>query len=442
VELRRGFKQTEAGVVPEDWKATRLKGLVAIEHGFGFQSRYFRAFGEYRLMTPGHFHETGGFRDVGEKQKFYEGPIPSEFLLHEQDLIVAMTEQADGLLGSAAFVPSGATYLHNQRLGKVRILSPGLSSAFLYRVFNSRGYRAKVRETAAGTKVTHTSPSKLLDIPVALPPTKAEQESITEVLRDADALVESLEQLLGKKRHIKQGVMQELLTGKKRLPGFEIEVGFKQTDIGSIPKDWEVTPMADLFTFQNGVNADKSAYGFGVPFINVLEVITHANIDLANIPGRIALSAQIINQFSVRKGDLLFNRTSETQDEVGLASVYLGADLSVFVGFVIRARPRKRVGSRFMSQSLRSRVVRAQIVALGQGAVRANIGQQDLSRVQLALPGVPEQEAIGSVLVDLEAEVQVLEAKLAKARLIKQGMTKQLLTGAIRLPLDERRSAE
>jgi type I restriction enzyme S subunit len=182
VTIKNGYKQTELGVIPADWEVTPLTGLVVIQHGYGFQSQYFKPFGKYRLTTPGHFHETGGFRDVGEKQKFYEGPLPEGYLLSEGDLIVAMTEQADGLLGSAAIVPISNTYLHNQRLGKVKVLSPDLSIRFLYRVFNSKNYRAKVRETAAGTKVKHTSPSKLLEIPVPLPSTKAEQEAISTVL--------------------------------------------------------------------------------------------------------------------------------------------------------------------------------------------------------------------------------------------------------------------
>jgi type I restriction enzyme S subunit len=212
-----GYKQTEVGVIPEDWEVRPLVGLASILHGYGFQSQYFKPHGTYRLTTPGHFHETGGFRDVGDKQKFYDGPLPDGYLLSDGDLIVVMTEQADGLLGSAALVPPGGSYLHNQRLGKVKLLSPNVSSKFLYRVFNSRGYRAKVRETAAGTKVKHTSPFKLLEIPVTLPPTLAEQEAIATILTDMDAEIAALEGKLAKARQLKLGMMQELLTGRIRL---------------------------------------------------------------------------------------------------------------------------------------------------------------------------------------------------------------------------------
>ncbi len=215
----------------------------------------------------------------------------------------------------------------------------------------------------------------------------------------------------------------------------DVRPGYKQTEVGVIPEDWDVKPMAELFTFQNGVNADKSAYGSGIPFINVLEVITHSTITEDRIPGKIALSAQAINTFAVQHGDVLFNRTSETQEEVGLASVYTGNESVVFGGFVIRARPRNhRMVSSFTSYALRSPAIRFQIVARGQGAVRANIGQQDLSRVQIVLPAKAEQEAIAEVLSDADALIESLEQLIAKKRHVKQGAMQGLLSGKRRLP--------
>src|SRR5881397_3955144 len=123
MELKRGYKQTEVGVVPEDWNVRPLKGQVSIAHGFVFVSQYFSSSGAFRLTTPGHSHEEGGFRDIGDKQKYYAGPIPPGYVLEPGELIVAMTEQADGLLGSAAFVPDVRGYLHNQRLGLIKTLT-------------------------------------------------------------------------------------------------------------------------------------------------------------------------------------------------------------------------------------------------------------------------------------------------------------------------------
>jgi type I restriction enzyme S subunit len=205
--------------------------------------------------------------------------------------------------------------------------------------------------------------------------------------------------------------------------------------VGVIPEDWEVKAMAELFTFQNGVNADKSAYGIGIPFINVLEVITYSTLTEVRIPGKISLSAQARSAFAVQYGDVLFNRTSETQEEVGLASVYTGTAAVVFGGFVIRARPRDNsMDPIFTSYALRSPAIRSQIVARGQGAVRANIGQQELSRVQVFLPTKAEQEAIAESLSDADALIESLEQLIAKKRHIKQGAMQELLTGKKRLP--------
>lgn len=214
----------------------------------------------------------------------------------------------------------------------------------------------------------------------------------------------------------------------------EMKPGYKQTEIGVIPVEWEVKSMKELFTFQNGVNADKAAYGKGVPFINVLEVITCSTITEDKIPGKIFLPANAIAAFAVHYGDVLFNRTSETQEEVGLASVYVGTAAVVFGGFVIRARPRdRRMNPAFTALALRSLAVRAQIIALGQGAIRANIGQQDLSRVQVFLPRLAEQEAIAEALSDADALIESLEQLIAKKRNVKQGAMQELLTGKKRL---------
>jgi type I restriction enzyme S subunit len=100
----------------------------------------------------------------------------------------------------------------------------------------------------------------------------------------------------------------------------EVRTGYRQTELGVFPSDWKVLPFANLFEFRNGVNADKASYGQGVRFINVLEPITYSHIHGPEITGQVSLPEAIVAAFVVQKGDVLFNRTSETQDEVGLAA--------------------------------------------------------------------------------------------------------------------------
>jgi type I restriction enzyme S subunit len=132
---------------------------------------------------------------------------------------------------------------------------------------------------------------------------------------------------------------------------------------------------------------------------------------------------------------LVFNRTSEIGDEVGLAATYLGTECVVFGGFVIRARPvTKRIDSSFAAYAMRAPDVRTQIIAMGQGAVRANIGQDNLRRVELKFPPLSEQLAIATALADADALIDSLEQLLTKKRQIKQGAMQELLTGQRRLP--------
>jgi type I restriction enzyme S subunit len=369
-------------------------------------------------MTPGHFHEAGGFKDVGEKQKLYDGPVSERYLLSKGDLIVAMTEQADGLLGSAALVPVGGLYLHNQRLGKVTTLSRDVSLGFLYRVFNSPTYRVKVRETAAGTKVKHTSPSKLLAIPVAIPPTKAEQEAIAGALSDADALIESLEQLLAKKRHLKQGAMQELLTGKKRLPGFV--------------RDWRSVPAGTVGAFRGGSGFPTATQGNAsgrYPFFKVSDM---------NNPGNEIFMATANNYIDdgIRRqvGAVAFPAGSIVFAKVG-AAVFLERKRLLVKASCLDNNmaalilDENQADSRFILYLLLS----MRLSDLVSTTALPSLNRSVLSSMQFFLPPLAEQVEIAALLSDVDSELAALEAKLTKARQIKQGMMQELLTGRIRL---------
>jgi type I restriction enzyme S subunit len=173
------------GEVPEHWRNFRLKALFALKHGYAFDGSQFSEEGEYALMTPGNFIETGGFRRK-DPEKYYVGSdMPSEFILQGGEMLIAMTEQAPGPVGTALIAPEGEHYLHNQRLGLVtRLKAEQLDTSFLYWLMNSPVLKAKVGVTAAGQKVRHTSPQKILDNEICLPPLE-EQKIIAQALFEA-----------------------------------------------------------------------------------------------------------------------------------------------------------------------------------------------------------------------------------------------------------------
>jgi type I restriction enzyme S subunit len=211
-------KQTEIGPIPNSWEVLPIGEFLQIKHGFAFDGEFFKPSGGYILMTPGHFHEEGGFRDQGEKTKFFTGSIPQDYVLAKDDLVVAMTEQKSGLLGSAAFVPESNRYLHNQRLGLIVDLdTQRLSKRYLFHVFNLPHLRVEVAKTSTGSKVKHTSPTKLRAIKVGIPPTLVEQEEITSALSTIQQKINVASRKKTQLLDLFRTLLHELMTAKTRV---------------------------------------------------------------------------------------------------------------------------------------------------------------------------------------------------------------------------------
>ena len=159
---------------PLGWEQVTLGELFEIKHGFAFKSINFLSKGRYVLLTPGNFNETGGYKDQGKKEKFLNDPVPKEFILKENDLLVAMTEQNPGLLGSPIIIPSGRLFLHNQRLGKL-VPKQKYSPLYIFEVFNHPSIRKQIYMQSTGSKVKHTSPKKIADILIGFPPLELQE---------------------------------------------------------------------------------------------------------------------------------------------------------------------------------------------------------------------------------------------------------------------------
>jgi len=194
------------------WLEKPLSELCNIKHGYAFEGAFFSNEGEYVLLTPGNFYESGGYRDRGEKQKYYTGEIPRDYVLSEGDLLVAMTEQAAGLLGSPILVPASDKFLHNQRLGLVTKKS-GVpwTNAFFFHVFNTQLVRKAIHASASGVKVRHTSPTKIGEVIVAFPTNLAEQQRIVSNLASLSEETQRLTSLYKRKLAALAALKQSLL---------------------------------------------------------------------------------------------------------------------------------------------------------------------------------------------------------------------------------------
>ena len=214
---------------------------------------------------------------------------------------------------------------------------------------------------------------------------------------------------------------------KKKRPGYQ------KTKLGWLPGEWEVERLDSLFSFKNGVNAGKEDYGKGVKFINVSEIFNNNSIQADAIPGSVAVSEDVVEKYAVKRGDVLFNRTSETQEEIAFAAVYLDDEKVVFGGFVIRARSvNDKMNDQFKKYCFQSSLFRKQVMAKGQGAVRANIGQNDLGTVKIPLPPLPEQQKIAAILSTWDRAITLTRQLLQEKEAQKKGLMQRLLMGKVR----------
>lgn len=273
----------------------------------------------------------------------------------------------------------------------------------------------------------------LHELEVAVPPTRAEQEAIAEALSDADALIESLEQLLAKKRQIKQGAMQELLTGKKRLAGFG-PGRMKNTEIGMFPSDWEAVQIGDVFSVKTGPFGSslhqRDYVEDGTPIITVEHLgeqgVVHSNLPKVSADDRKRLSA-----YSLALGDIVFSRVGSVDRN---ALISCNEDGWLFSGRLLRLRPiSRRVVSAFTSFQFHTEPFKARVRTVAVGQTMASLNTRIVKELRIVLPDAQEQFAIAAVLSEMDAAVSSLESKLLKARQVKQGMMQQLLTGRIRL---------
>ena len=253
---------------------------------------------------------------------------------------------------------------------------------------------------------------------LVLLPSPAEQRAIAETLSDVDGLLAALEVLIAKKRAVKQAAMQQLLTGKTRLPGFSGK--------------WETKRIGDLGSFSKGRGIKREDVSdMGLPCIRYGELYTRYKDYILNpvsrIPPAIALEA-----LPIKKGDLLFAGSGETAEEIGICAAYLGEELAYAGGDVITLTPSGQ-NSIYLGHLMNHPIVATQKARMGQGDAVVHISASNLAQVSIELPPLTEQTAIANILFDMDAEIAALERRRDKTRAVKRSMMQQLLTGRVRL---------
>lgn len=227
------------------WKEVELGDLVEVKHGFAFLGEYFGDVGKHILLTPGNFLEAGGFQDKTGDEKFYDGPVEADYVLNAGDLVIAMTEQTDGLLGSSALIPKGGPYLHNQRIGRVLVRdSAKADKRFIYYLFNTREVRHQISASATGTKIRHTAPNRVAAVHVRVPDIGT-QRRIAETLSSYDDLIVNSRRRVALLMEAIQLVFSEWFVNSRapdRVTGID----------GDLPAGWRAATAADAMRVLSG----------------------------------------------------------------------------------------------------------------------------------------------------------------------------------------------
>ena len=434
--IPEGFQQTEVGVIPGDWEVKNIGNLTE-KIGSGITptggSRVYKSEGRVFLRSQ----NVGWGSLLLDEVAFIDEETHKSFdatEIKEGDVLLNITGASIGRCAVAdQQVKSGNV---NQHVCIIRGIAGKLNPKYLSSIILSSIGQNQIDSFQAGGNRQGLNFGQIKAIQIPLPPTLAEQTAIAAALSDMDALIERLERLIGKKRAVKQGAMQELLTGKKRLAGFGGGKGMRRTEVGVVPEDWGVVNIGSLtekigsgitptggsrvYKKEGRVFLRSQNVGWGTLLLDEVVFIdeeAHKSFDSTEI----------------RQGDVLLNITGAS---IGRCAVANGAvehgNVNQHV-CIIRAIEDK-LNPEFLSAVILSRIGQDQIDSFQAGGNRQGLNFGQIKAMQIPLPpNLAEQRAIARALSDMDAEIGQLEAQLAKYRRMKEGMMQELLTGKKRL---------
>ena len=404
------FKQTEIGLIPNDWDITNLQNAVAF-----LDSRRIPTKDSDRAKMVGRYPYYGASGIIDYVNDW----------IFDDDLILLGEDGANIIDRSSrlAFEIHGKCWVNNH----AHVMKPNkdFCNGFLSEYLESLKYD----QYNTGTAQPKLNREKCNGIPVVKPPL-AEQQRIANALSDVDTLINNLEKLIAKKKNVKQGAMQQLLTGRKRLPGFvPAKPIYKQTELGQIPTDWEVKSL--------GLITQNCSYGVGAeaePFKGGAKYIRITDIDDDNrrfSPSPLMSPAFYEEKHIVKENDLLIARTGAS---VGKTYLYDKNDGKlIFAGFLIKMNI-CGANAKFVFYCTQTKYYQDWIISESARTGQPGVNLQQMKTLQFSIPSsIEEQTAIANVLSDMDTEIAALETKLAKYRKLKTGMMQQLLTGKIRL---------
>lgn len=400
VAVPKGYKETEVGVIPEDWDVFRLVNIAPLQRGFDLPNKNLIN-GKYPVVY------SNGILNFHQDYKVY-GP--------------GVVTGRSGTIGRVTFVDENY-WPHNTSLWVTNF--KGNHPKFIYYLYTYIGFE----RFASGSGVPTLNRNDAHAFEIAIPNCKSEQGEIADCLDNIDCQIKTLSNFIKKKRNLKQGVMQKLLTGEERLPGFS--------------GDWKEKALGDLFVFSGGLSASRDQLSHnGYCYLHYGDIHTsdksyvHVSKEFLDIP-KLNIDAKFLPKKSLlADGDIVFVDASEDDEGVSKHVLIQNPDGTIFISglhtIVAKSKDATLVNN-YKRYCFQSNDVKRQFRFYAVGTKVTGISKSNIVKIILKFPKADEQTAIAQVLSDMDEEIEALEEKLDKCRQVKQGMMQELLTGKTRL---------
>jgi type I restriction enzyme S subunit len=404
------------------WHAKEIGDIAKVKHGFAFKGEFFTDSGTYVVLTPGNFELGGGFRSQGEKEKFYSDPdFPKDYILQKGDLVTAMTEQAVGLIGSPLIVPENGKFLHNQRLGLFQF-AKGEMAGFLYFAMQTNSLQREFSNSAAGSKVRHTSPKRIETL-LFITPNLPEQKKIADFLTAVDKRIGQLNQKKALLEEYKKGVMQQL---------FAQTIRFKDDDGNDFP-DWEENKIGEYIELLSGFPfpSEEILDGGSTKGRSSILLMRGTNITEGSIrhsPDRDRFycgSIDKLDKYKLEVGDMVIGMDGS---KVGKNSAIVGRVEagSLLVQRVARIRAVSGVSLEYIYQHINSFVFHRYVDRVKTSSGIPHISAKQIREFKIEFPSFEEQIKIAGILTVIDKKIESVSSQITETQIFKRGLLQQM----------------
>lgn len=411
MELKQGFKQTEVGVIPEDWQVKSMAETGENIIGLTYSPKDVKEYGHLVLRSSNIQNNKLAF----ENNVFVEMELPKRVIVKENDILICVRNGSKQLIGKCALIDKAT---EGSAFGAFMSVYRTTSAKYIFHQFQSNVIQRQIDEVMGAT-INQLTNKNLASFKIPFPKEEAEQTSIATALSNIDELIVQTEKLIDKKKAIKQGVMQDLMKPKE---------GWVQKKLGDV-----------ISEFQNGYGFSAAGYiSNGIPIVTMAQIGLDGsfNFNETKVNKWVTSDFNLLKNYHLKDGDLIIAMTDVTPEKnlIGrMAIVETNQTLLLNQRVGLLKLDKNKVNPYFLKVLSNMKDWRTYCIGSASLGVQANIGTKDITNGKMTMPNVEKQNEIAEILIDIDNEIRLAVTKLQKLKYQKLGMMQALLTGKIRL---------